>query len=151
MICNAVKTAKRKLLEAGLAVQDSFKGCTNDEIKSLEARCSVCLPRCYRDFLAIMGYAAGDFLIGTDYSFPKMFDFRKDAESLLQTSRSNFKLSRLAFVFMFHQGYTFLFFDCDDNPDDPRVLMFTESENEPREVANSFSGWLLTAIEAEAA
>jgi hypothetical protein len=151
MICTAVKTAKSKLLEAGLAGPNSFEGCTEEEIQCLEARFSLHLPKCYRDFLVVMGRAAGKFLVGTDYSFPKMLDFRKEAEGLLRTSQSNFKLSPTAFVFMFHQGYTFLFFDCHGDPDDPPVLMFTEAENEPREVANSFSSWLLTAVEDDIA
>lgn len=151
MICTTVKTAKSKLLEGGLAAQDSFKGCTEEEIESLERRFALRLPQCYRDFLAVMGRAAGDFLVGTDYSFPKMLEFRKDAEGLLRTSQADFKLPPTAFVFMFHQGYTFLFFDCHDDPDDPPVFMFTEGEKEPRKVSDSFSAWLLTAIEDDIA
>jgi hypothetical protein len=147
MISAAVKTAKSRLLESGLARANSFVGCTQEEIQSLEARFSVHLPRSYRDFLAVMGRAAGQFLAGTDYSFPKMVEFREAAEDLLRASHSNFQLSQTAFVFLFHQGYTFLFFDCDRDPDDPSVIMFTELENEPREVHNSFSNWLVTAVE----
>jgi hypothetical protein len=151
MICTAVKTAKSKLLESGLAGRDSFKGCTEEEIDSLECRFALRLPQCYRDFLAVMGRSAGDFLVGTDYSFPKMLEFRKDAEGLLQTSQSDFKLPSTAFVFMFHQGYTFLFFDCSDDSDDPLVFMFTEAEKEPRKVSDSFSAWLLTAVDDDIA
>lgn len=151
MICTAVKTAKSKLLESRLATSDSFRGCTEEEIKSLERRFSLHLPQCYRDFLGVMGWAAGEFLVGTDYSFPKMLQFRKDAEELLQTSQSDFKLSFTAFVFMFHQGYTFLFFDCRDDPNDPPVFMFTEAEKEPRKVSDGFSAWLLTAVEDDIA
>jgi hypothetical protein len=147
MICTALETAKRKLLDAGLAGPNSFAGCTEEEVQSIEARFSIRLPKCYRDFLVVMGRTAGEFLVGTDYSFPKMLEFRKGAEELIQTCQSNFKLSSTAFVFMFHQGYTFLFFDCHGDPDDPPVLMFTETGNEPREVANSFSSWLLVAVE----
>jgi hypothetical protein len=151
MICTAVKTAKSKLLESGLAGRDSFKGCTEEEIDSLECWFALRLPQCYRDFLAVMGRSAGDFLVGTDYSFPKMLEFRKDAEGLLQTSQSDFKLPSTAFVFMFHQGYTFLFFDCSDDSDDPLVFMFTEAEKEPRKVSDSFSAWLLTAVDDDIA
>lgn len=147
----AVKTAKSKLLEGGLARQDSFKGCTEEEIESLERRFGLRLPQCYRDFLAVMGRAAGDFLVGTDYSFPKLLEFRKDAEELLRTSQSDFKLTPTAFVFMLHQGYTFLFLDCDDDPDDPPVFMFTEAEKELRKVSDSFSAWLLTAVQEDIA
>jgi hypothetical protein len=150
MSCTAVKTAKSKLLESGLAGAESFKGCTQEEIESLERR-SLPLPQCYRDFLSVMGCAAGEFLVGTDYSFPKMLEFRRDAEALLQSSQSDFKLPPTGFVFMFHQGYTFLFFDCHDNPDDPPVFMFTEGEKKPRKVSSSFSAWLLTAVEDDIA
>lgn len=143
MICTAVNTARSKLLEAGLAGQNSFKGCTEQEIKAVESRFALRLPQCYRDFLAVMGRAAEEFLVGTDYSFPKMLDFRKDADGLLRTSQSDFKLPPTAFVFMFHQGYTFLFFNCHDDSDDPHVFMFTEAEKEPRRVSDSFSAWLL--------
>jgi hypothetical protein len=151
MICTAVNTARSKLLEAGLARPDSFKGCTEKEINSVEGRFSLRLPQCYRDFLAVMGRAAGEFLVGTDYSFPKVLDFHKDAEGLLRTSGSDFKLPPTAFVFMFHQGYTFLFFDCHDDPDDPPVFMFTEAEKEPRKISDSFSAWLLSAVEDDIA
>jgi hypothetical protein len=153
MFCTAVKTAQSNLVESGLAMADSFKGCTEDEIKSLERRFSLRLPQCYRHFLAVMGREAGRFLVGTDYSFSWMlrFDFRKAAEKLLQTSQSDFKLPPTAFVFLFHQGYTFLFFDCHNDPDDPPVFMFTEEEKEPRKVSDSFSVWLLTAVEDDIA
>jgi hypothetical protein len=151
MMCAVVNTARSKLLEARLAGPDSFKGCTEEEINSVEGRFSLRLPQCYRDFLAVMGRAAGEFLVGTDYSFPKMLDFRKDAEELLRTSGSDFELPSAAFVFMFHQGYTFLFFDCHDDPDDPPVFMFTEAEKEPCKVSDSFSTWLLTAVEDDIA
>jgi hypothetical protein len=151
MMRTAVNTARSKLLEAGLAEPDSFKGCTEKEINSVEERFSLPLPQCYRDFLTVMGRSAGEFLVGTDYSFPKMLDFRKDAEGLLRTSQSDFKLPPTAFVFMFHQGYTFIFFDCHDDPDDPPVFMFTEAEKEPCKVSDSFSAWLLTAVEDDIA
>ncbi|HKI33759.1 MAG TPA: SMI1/KNR4 family protein [Gemmataceae bacterium] len=151
MICTAVNTATSKLVQTGLAGPDSFQGCMGEEVKSLEGQFSLRLPQCYRDFLSVMGRAAGEFLLGTDYSFPKMLGFRKDAEGLLQTSQSNFKLPPTAFVFMFHQGYTVLFFDCHDDPDDPPVFMFTEAEKEPRKIADSFSAWLLIAVEDDIA
>lgn len=143
----AVRTAQSKLLEAGLANPDSLRGCTEQEIKCIESRFALRLPRCYRDFLLIMGRSAGEFLVGTDYSYPKVFAFRNDAEELLRTNRSDIKLSPSSFVFMFHQGHTFLYFHCNDDSDDPPVFMFTEIEKEPRKVADSFSAWLLTAVE----
>ena len=146
MSCTALDTARSKLMDAGLAGPHSFKGCTEQQIKSIEDKLSLRLPRCYRDFLSVMGREAGEFLVGTDYSFPKVLDFRSEAENLLRTTPSNFLLAQDLFVFMFHQGYTFLFFNCHDDSDDPPVFMFTEADKEPSRVSDSFSAWLLIAV-----
>ena len=46
----------------------------------------------------------------------------------------------------FHQGYTFLFFDAESQ-DDPPVWMFTEGDQQPKQIAPSFSEWLFVALE----
>ena len=151
MLCKAVKTATSKLLKAKLAAPGSFQGCAEEETQSLERRFLLRLPPCYQDFLAVMGRAAGDFLVGTDYSFPGILEFRQSAEELLRTSQSGFELPPSAFVFLFDQGYTFLFFDCQDGPEGPPVFMFTGAEKSPRQVSDSFSVWLLAAVEDDIA
>jgi len=151
MTCNAVRTAQKRLTEAGLAQPGALTGCTVAEIELLEDGFSLALPPCYRDFLELMGRDAGEFLVGSDYSFPKLLAFGKDAERLLRDSAVDYALPATAFVFLFHQGYTFLFFDCQDHAEDPPVFMFTEGERGPRQIADGFSGWLLGAVEADIA
>ena len=146
---SAIEIARKELLNAGLAQASSFVGCTEEEINSLERTFALCLPRCYREFLALMGRSAGEFMEGTDYSFPGLLVFRKDAERLLHSGQSEFRLATPAFVFAFHQGYTFLFFDSEIN--DPPVLMFTESAKKPTKISNSFSDWLLNAVQEDIA
>jgi hypothetical protein len=142
-----VTEAKSRLQDAGLARPDSFQGCTEQEINALDGRFCVSLPECYRDFLATMGRSAGEFLVGTDYAFPHLLEFRTRAERLLKSSQSNFALSPTTFVFAFHQGYTFLFFHCDGEHDDPPVFLFTEEEAQPRKVSDSFAAWLRAAVD----
>ena len=144
---SAVNRALNILKQAGLAASETIKGCNEEEIRSLEDRFSVRLPKCYRDFLAVMGYQVGDFLVGTDYSFPKMLEFRKGAEDLMRSSQSDVRLPQSAFVFIFHQGYTFLFFDCNDDPDDPPVFMFTEANKKTSKISDSLSTWLFDAVD----
>ena len=147
MIIAAVKAAQIKLIEAGLGVDGDFKGCTEEEIRSVEDLFGIRLPLSYRGFLRVMGHGAGDFLIGSDYSFPKMLGFRDGAEELLRQMQSGFTLSATSFVFISHQGYNFLWFDCSGQAVDPAIFLITELEKEPRKVAESFSAWLLSAVD----
>jgi hypothetical protein len=146
MICVAVETAKERLMEAGLALEGDFHGCTDQEIRSIEDHFQVQLPICYRDFLKVMGRYAGDFMAGTDYSFPKMFGFRQGAEKVLQKHLPEYKLPPNAFVFFSHQGYNYEWFNCHDHADDPPVFLFSEVDKKPRTVSDSFSAWLLAAV-----
>ena len=57
-------------------------------------------------------------------------------------------LPATAFVFVMHQGYTMLYFDCTDG-DDPPVYLFTDGEPAPRKVFDKFSAWLLQCLEDE--
>ena len=149
MNCNAVSEAMQKLVDGGLASPPSFQGCTGQQISLIEKRFGLLLPSCYKDFLSAMGHNAGEFLVGTDYSYPKMLEFRKEADELLRTCKSEFTLPPSAFVFMFSQGYTFVFFDCNHDFHDPSVFMFTETDTEPDKIANSFSEWLIRAVDGD--
>jgi hypothetical protein len=149
MLHAAVEAALSKLYESGLAFPGDLKGCTEEEILSIEDHFQVRLPESYRDFLSLMGRSAGDFLVGSGYAFPEVLEFRKDAEELLRDRLPDFKLDAVDFVFFHHQGYTFEWFRCCDRADDPPVSMFTDSEKEPRIVRASFSDWLLRAVEED--
>jgi hypothetical protein len=152
MIACAVKTAQNKLMEAGFAFEGDFIGCTQMEILSIEDRFAIQLPSCYRDFLGVMGRRAGAlFLAGSDYSFPTVLRFRNDAEELLRKCLPEFKLPPTVFVFISHQGYNYSWFNCGKPADDPPVFLFTEGEKEPRMVSDSFSTWLLSAVDDDIA
>lgn len=148
---NGLDLVKKRLVEANLANPTSFVGCTPSEIASLETTFGLRLPESYKEFLAAMGRAAGRFLVGTDFLL-KMIDlqFREGAEKLLRCCESGFVLPSDAYVFLFHQGYTFLFFRCAGHPDPP-LSMFTEAESFPLEVARSFSTWLVRAVDDQIA
>jgi hypothetical protein len=151
VISDTVQTAQDRLAEAGLAFPGDFQGCTEQEVLSIEEHFRIQLPRCYRDFLTVMGRYAGDFLVGSDYSFPKLVQIGEGAVALLRRCLPRFTLPRTAFVFFSHQGYTYEWFKCQYRDDDPPVVMFTELEREPRMISNSFSAWLLSAVDADIA
>lgn len=146
MICHSVSVAMEKLVQSGLASRGSLQGCTPEEIASIDSHFGLRLPQCYRDFLTQVGRCAGAFLVGFDYSFPKMFEFRDWAGQMIQQSGWSFSLPKIAYVFFFDPAGAFLFFHCNGDPDPP-VLMFIETENDARKVFDTFSDWLLGVIQ----
>lgn len=141
-----IEEAATQLINANVASTNTINGCTKNEIEQIEAIFDINLPTVYRQFLKRMGKSAGDFLVGTDYLFPDLLKLRKIAEDLIEDCSAQFILNKLDFVFAAHQGYQFLFFRVSDSSDDPAVFYFLEGEEEPKQVFNHFSEWLLECV-----
>ena len=148
---NAIKAAVAKLKESGLAAPAEIHGCTAKQISALEAQTGVRLPSDYRLFLCTMGEGAGQFLVGTDWTFRNLVGLKAAAERLLKKSRVEAApLSASTFVFAMHQGYQFLFFDTTASSDPP-VYLFLDSGPTPRQVSMTFSEWLMRSVDDEIA
>jgi hypothetical protein len=143
-----VDTVVERLTQSGLANEDSLHGCSEEEIRQLERIFQLSLPTAYQHFLRRMGRSAGEFLVGTDFLDDRLPELRGAAERLLERSATDFRLSADHFVFAMHQGYQFLFFDSRAS-DDPPVFLYLEDEPAPEQVSDSFSSWLLSAMEDE--
>ena len=151
MLSVAVYQACKKLMRSGLANRRTFVGCTEEEeIAGIDEQLGITLPTSYRDFLKVMGRDADGFLVGSDYRYPTILTFREWAEKELREFVPGYVLPPSAFVFFSHQGYNLLWFDCLAAADPP-VVLFSEMEKEPRIVAESFSAWLLMAVEDDIA
>jgi hypothetical protein len=139
------------LKESGLAAPGEIHGCTPEQISALEAQTGVKLPSTYRSFLRMMGEGAGEFLVGTDWTFRNLVGLKGTAERLLKRSRVEAApLSVSTFVFAMHQGYQFLYFDAAASAD-PSVFLFLEGEAAPRHVFAKFSEWLNSCVDDEIA
>jgi hypothetical protein len=141
---------KRKLVEAGIATVESFSGCSQPEIDAIEVRFDLQLPPAYSQFLSEIGHRAGDFLAGIDYSYPNLLEFRSWMQELIDQCAISFSLAPTGYVFLSSQGYAFCFFYCNDNPDPP-VYCLQEGEKQPQKIFDSFSDWLLAAVEDQVA
>lgn len=142
MIDDAVEAAVQRIVSAGLAEPSQVVGCTQAEVAEVEVAAGGPLPGIYRLFLQRMGRSAGAFMRGTDVFYPEVLRLRRVANGLLQECGCKWQLGETAFVFSSHQGYQFLFFDRALG-DDPPVLHYLEGDPGPREVATSFSSWLM--------
>lgn len=146
---NRIQIAVRRLSQSGLASPSELCGCTNEEIANLESQSSVNLPSTFRTFLSLMGKRAGEFLVGTDWTFSQLPELKERAQGLLEEcGLKTAVLPATAFVFAMHQGYQFLFFDSVAG-DDPPVFLFLEGEDGPQQVFSSFSQWLLQCVDDE--
>lgn len=135
-----------RVVKSGLSSRWSMKGCSDAEIRRLEDIFEVRLPEEFKAFLRIMGHGAGKFMRGTDIFYRHLFDNRAAAEEMLEEEDNPFYLSPSTFVFSNHQGYIFHAFDCDTHLKDPPVFGFADEEPMMKQIANSFSDFLLMSL-----
>ncbi len=145
------ETVLARLDAAGFFAGSGPSGCSPAEIAALEAACGFALPPSYRAFLAELGRGAGTFLRGTDLFYGALAAFgpaslREGVEALGPA----FALPPRGFVFLSHQGYSYLWFDADGG-DDPPVWVAAEGETAPQIVSPAFSAWLAGAADDEIA
>jgi len=136
------------LIESGMVDKRDFIGCSEDEIDEIERQFSIKLPLIYREYLNTMGRSSGSFLQGTDFSFPVILGLRESAEDLIKECDAKITLSKTDFVFVFHQGYQFLYFNSKDS-DDPPIYLFVDEEPISQKVFNKFSEWLIQCVKDE--
>jgi hypothetical protein len=147
-MCDCTKTIddiQHRMISGKTASSDSFAGCSEEEIATLENQCGIHFPEMYRTFLARMGRGAGDFFLGTEWKYPELKHLRSRAESLISATGTSYLLPQDAFVFAMHQGYALLFFYVTG--DDPPVWSYVEYDTHPTEVSPSFSSWLRDTVE----
>jgi hypothetical protein len=147
MKSTVISDSVKKLIRMRIAKPQEIKGCSDDEISTLEARYHLSLPKLYKEFLREMGHRAGSFYQGTDFFYESLFDLRESAEELLREDESRFQLPDDAFVFFMHQGYQFMYFRTANRDDDPPVFNYLEGYSVPRQAYDSFSTFLLESVE----
>lgn len=138
------ETQKRKLVDAGLASDADFVGCSDSEISQLEQQFKVKLPSAFTDFLRVMGKERNGFYAEASMSYP-FNDMRRIAIDLL--SDVNERLSDTAFVFVERYGCSVLYFETNAG-DDPPVYVCQEDDKSPSKITASFSAWLNAAVDA---
>jgi len=137
-----------KLTENGVVRGAELRGCTELEIQQIERACPKPLPAAYKQFLSVLGAAAGGFLMGSDFLCAALPTLRSGAQRLLEESGTTYRLAADDFVFAGHQGYTFLFFRLGTG-DDPEVYRYVDCDEKPELVANTFSEWFLSCVDDE--
>lgn len=108
-----------------------------DLLEKLNAR----FPRVFRAYLKHLGVERAQLFEGSDAEPFYMHEYKARALEMLK--RAGLKeqiLGRRHVVFMFHQGYTFLYFEGGDRSRfDSPVYQYTEGQPAPKKVAEGFA------------
>lgn len=130
---NLIDVWKRRLLAMDPGSQ--FAGYSESEIAATEARIGQKFPADFRAYLLAMGRMRGELFCGSDLAaLSELEEYRQDALDLLAETDESLAPPANAIVFLFHQGYQFLYLL------DGRVMQWIESEREPFVVNESFEG-----------
>lgn len=117
----------------------TFAGYTDSEVTQAEERLGVHFPAIFRAFLLEMGRAPGDLFRGSNLAGLDEFQMlRSDARRLMAETSTDLTLPPAAVVFLFHQGYTFCYFEAAGGFDST-VFQYTETKPGPQESAPGFA------------
>lgn len=141
-----VRIAFSELVRGGGIDDGSLKGCSPQEIASVEEHFGCALPSSYRDFLVLAGRGAGKLFRGTDIFYPRVLGLQKEAEDLFRELGRLDLLPAEAKVFCMHQGYELSFFL--PGLEDPPVFQFVEGADVAPCAWETLSDFLVTSIES---
>ena len=129
----------RRLIEQHHRRMTTFVGYPKLEVAASETMLGVRFPAVFRQFLLEMAKSPGDLFRGSDLAGITEFEqFRANALELLAETDPALALPPDAVVFLFHQGYTFVYLLAVSGFDGP-PMQWTETEREPRQVAPTFA------------
>jgi hypothetical protein len=117
----------------------NFRGYPEADVADAESRLGVTFPEVFRVFLREMGQSRGDLFRGSDIAVINEFEeFRVAAMELLAETDPSLALPPDAVVFMFHQGYTFMYLVARGGFDSP-PFQWIGTHLEPDQVAAGFA------------
>jgi hypothetical protein len=128
-----------RLLACGVSPA-GIRGCTDADLARVEAAAGRTLPASYRQFLALVGRGAGEFLSDLTAFYPAVLALTD--RHRLETPRYSV-LPDDAFVFADRYGEQCLFFRLSDGPEDAAVYLWTdERPKKTKKVFDSVWGFV---------
>ncbi len=141
----AIDRFLEELVTAGLVHHPrDVIGCSDEELAQVEVHFGRPLPEAYEQFLRKVGRRAGEFWRGSTVFFPEVLRLG-DTGMKEVAAYMNVRLPQHdKMIFFTHQGYEYLWMDVSTDSADPPVWQLLEgAPNQPRQVAESFTGLLL--------
>jgi len=133
------RNTPQQLIEQEYQRLTNFVGYPESDVVAVEARLSVRFPTMFRQYLLEMAKSPGDLFCGSDLAGLTEFDqFRVDALTLMAETDQALVLPADAVVFLFHQGYQFMYLNASGGFDVPPML-WMEGKRESQQVAATFA------------
>jgi hypothetical protein len=133
------RNTPQHLIEQNYRRLTTFVGYSEAEVAAAEAQLGVQFPTVFRQYLLEMAKSPGDLFGGGDLAgLAELEQFRAAALDLMAETDPALILPPEAVVFLFHQGYTFLYVLACGGFDGP-PMQWIEAESEPRPVAPAFA------------
>ena len=133
------RDTEQYLIEKEYGRLTTFVGHPEAEVIAAEARLGVRFPAVFRQYLLEMAKSPGDLFQGSDLAgLNELEHFRTDALALLAETDPALTLPPEAIVFLFHQGYTFVYL-LAVGAFDGAPMQWTETERQPQQVAAGFA------------
>ena len=123
----------------------TFVGCPEADVDDLEAELGVKFPAVFRAYVGNTAGGRGELFVGSDAEPRQMADYRERAAELIDEAGATDFLDDKTAVFLFHQGYSFLYFKADGGYDAP-VFQFVEGEAAPKQLAHGFAEFLDASV-----
>ena len=108
-----------------------------EQIKAIETKYAIQLPKVYKEFLSLMGESAGNYMLGTSVFYDELLSLQEWTYELIEEN-SLPPLPPNSFVFWMHQGYQAAYFRTVEG-DDPPVYFFSEGMKENKFILMTYS------------
>lgn len=129
----------QNLIDEYQSKQTNFFGFAEAEISKAEALLRGRFPTVFREYLLQMGRSPGNLFIGSELAdLSELKEFRVSAEELIRETDTSLTLPPSAAVFLFHQGYSFIYVLADGSFDSS-PMQWIEKDREPTLVAATFA------------
>lgn len=130
---------RQRLLGAGIASPDQLRGCSQDEVASVERSFGLELPSAYKDFLRAFGHSAGGFWQDAEFTVDRLVWLNREAREILAELESvRLALPEQGFVFCSRRGEQFLYFLADGKAQNPPIYHFCIGYSEFVKASDTF-------------
>lgn len=139
---------RQRLEKLPHALEYSREGCTDEDIRALEAYAEHAFPQAYVEFLKVFGRRNGRFFSGMSACLTDRYGLRMKelANDVLERKCGIHRIPEPSFVYLELQGYAFWYFPLGA-ADNPPVFTIGEGESEPWLVSPTFTESLAMYIE----
>lgn len=133
-------------------IASTFIGFSENEVQKVKDNQGISvLPKLFESYLTHMGHQGfTQIFVGSDFG---LFAMEGDKETMILNIEhrntiypKTITLPNDIFVFMSHQGHSYMFFESTDIDDDPPVYIYTESGFEVRKVSDRLSEFFINEI-----